>query len=257
MTTDLISAFLRNIRERTPVVGYWVVLDSPVSTERVAGLGYDYICLDGQHGLLGYSGILSGLMAIDARNVSVGLVRVESNDSTVIGRALDAGAVGVIVPLIDTAADAASAVAASQYQPRGTRSYGPMRSGLRISRVPAETNASTLVFAMIETAAGLENVDEICATPGLAGVYVGPSDLSLALGALYPGDPSIEVPFVAALARIRKAAERSGIAAGIHTTSGADAAKRLAEGFTFASIAADLNHLEEAAAQQLRASRSS
>ncbi|WP_019814076.1 HpcH/HpaI aldolase family protein [Saccharomonospora saliphila] len=250
------AAFASTLRAREKLVGYWTVLDAPVATERLARLGYDYIAVDGQHGLVGYSGILGAMMAVDAGGASVGLVRVEQNSGAVIGRALDAGAAGVIVPLIDTAADAAEAVSATRYPPRGRRSYGPMRAGLRIGPRPADSDASTVVLAMIETPEGLANVREICATDGLDGVYVGPSDLSLALGGAYPGDPSVADAFADALATVRTAAEEAGIAAGIHVPDGATAARRLAEGYTFASIASDLVHLEQVAADHLGQVRS-
>lgn len=245
--------FARKIRARERAVGYWCVLDAPVATERIGRLGYDYVALDAQHGLLGYSGLLSGLMAIDAGQTAVGLVRVDSNNATSIGRALDAGAAGIIVPLVDTAEDAAAAVAAAKYPPLGRRSYGPMRSALRVGPIPAEANASTLVFAMIETPEGLANVKEICATPGLDGIYVGPSDLSLAVGGAYPNDPAIQAEFDEALAVIADAAAAAGIAAGIHTAAGPIAAQRLQQGYTFVSIASDLTHLELAAKAHLDA----
>jgi 4-hydroxy-2-oxoheptanedioate aldolase len=248
--------FAARIRAHEPALGFWAVLDSPASTERIARLGYDYVCLDGQHGLLGYSGILSGLMAIDAGGRSVGLVRVEANDFTAIGRALDAGAAGVIVPLVDTARQAAAAVAASRYPPAGRRSYGPARSALRIGPTPADTNATVLVFAMIETAEGLANVEAICATPGLDGVYVGPSDLCLAVGGAFPGDRAVAGRFEEALQTVREAANAASVAVGIHTADGETAAKRLAEGYTFASVASDLVHLEQAAGAQLSSARS-
>ncbi|MGG5171787.1 aldolase/citrate lyase family protein [Pseudarthrobacter sp. J1738] len=119
MTSPLALEFARKIRAREQVVGYWVVLDAPAATERIARLGYDYVALDAQHGLLDYSGIVHGLMAIDARAAAVGMVRVEANNLTAIGKALDAGAVGVIVPLINTVEDAATAVAAPKYPPVG------------------------------------------------------------------------------------------------------------------------------------------
>jgi 4-hydroxy-2-oxoheptanedioate aldolase len=249
------SDFARRIRARERAVGYWCVLDAPVATERIARLGYDYVCLDGQHGLIGYSGLLAGLTAIDAGGKSVGLVRVEANDPTPIGRALDAGAGGVIVPLIDNADDAAAAVAAARYAPDGVRSYGPMRSMLRIGPAPAEANAATVVLVMIETAQGLANVEEICATPGLDGVYIGPSDLRLAIGGTHAADQAVAVEFEAALTRVREAAAATGIAAGIHTPDGTTAAKRLAEGFTFATVSCDLVHLEVAAAAHLSATK--
>jgi 4-hydroxy-2-oxoheptanedioate aldolase len=195
-------------------------------------------------------------MAIDAGGRSAGMVRVAANDLTGIGRALDAGAAGVIVPLVDTAQQAAAAVAATRYPPAGRRSYGPARAGLRIGPRPADANATVLVFAMIETAEGLANVEAICATPGLDGVYVGPSDLCLAVGGAFPGDPAVAGPFETAVETVCEAAKRADIAAGIHTPDGQTAAERLAEGYTFASIASDLNHLEKVAAAELSIVRS-
>jgi len=248
--------FADRLRARGRALGYWVALDSPVSTERIARLGYDYVTLDAQHGLLGYSGLLAGLMAIDAAGGgTVGLVRVAANDPTHIGKALDAGAGGVIVPLVDSAADAAAAVTAARYPPAGRRSYGPTRSGLRVGPVPADTDATVVVLAMIETPGGLANIEEICATPGLDGVYVGPSDLRLAVGGAHPGDPAVAEVFEAAVKTIRETAATAGIAAGFHTPDGDQPARRLAEGYTFATVSSDLAHLELAARAHLEAAR--
>ncbi|MER8001733.1 MULTISPECIES: HpcH/HpaI aldolase family protein [unclassified Streptomyces] len=250
------AAFAAALRRRERLVGYWSVLDSPVSTERIARLGYDYVALDAQHGLIEYSGLLASLTAIDTKgSTAVGLVRAEANDPAPIGRALDAGAAGVIVPLIDTAQDAADAVAAVRYPPHGVRSYGPMRAALRIGPDPAEAHAQTVVLAMIETAQGLANVTDICATPGLDGIYIGPSDLRIALGGASSTDPALDEPFERALDTIRRAAEQAGIAAGIHTADGATAARRLAQGFTFATVSSDLTHLEQIARHHLTDAR--
>lgn len=247
--------FAARIRGRERILGYWSVIDSPVSTEWLAHVGWDYIALDLQHGLIGYSGMLAGLTAIDAANGPAGLVRVEANNPTVIGRALDAGAAGVIVPLVDTAEDAAAAVSAATYPPAGIRSYGPMRSQLRVGPNPADANRDTVVLAMIETPQGLANVEEICAVPGLDGVYVGPSDLRLAVGGSSPSDTSVDERFEAALVRVQKAAAAAGITAGIHTPSGEMAATRLAQGYTLATVASDLTHLKAASADHLKAAR--
>ena len=251
------AEFTARARRREPVVGYWMTLDSPVLTERLARVGYDYLVLDAQHGELDGRAQLAGLLAVDSAAGPAGLVRVEGNHATPIGRALDVGAAGVIVPLINTAEDAASAVAAAHYPPHGIRSYGPLRSDLRIGPAPAEADETVLVLAMIETADGLANVEEIAATPGLDGVYVGPSDLSLGLGAAFPGDPAVSDAFVAALARIRAACDQHGIIAGIHTGSGQEAAERQAEGFTLTTVAHDVGHLVDAARQHLRVARRS
>lgn len=159
------SDFAARARRREPVVGYWVTLASPLLTERVAGVGFDYVVLDSQHGELDGRGQQAGLLAIDAADGAAGLVRVEANHPTPIGRALDLRAAGVIVPLINSGAEAAAAVAASRYPPLGVRSFGPIRSDLRVGTAPAEINAAVLVLAMIETADGLANVEAIAATP--------------------------------------------------------------------------------------------
>jgi 4-hydroxy-2-oxoheptanedioate aldolase len=242
--------FAGRLRARDPLLGYWSALDAPVATERIARLGYDYVCLDGQHGYFGYPGMLGALLAISSAG-GTGLVRVEANDITPIGRALDAGAGGVIVPLVDSPRDAAAAVASVRYPPDGNRSFAANRSGLR----PAEANARNVAIAMIETPGALSELDAICATPGLDGVYVGPSDLSLAVGGAFPMDPAVSDKFEAALEQVRTAAATAGIAAGIHTPNGATAKRRLAEGFTFASIASDLSHLEQAAKGHLEDAR--
>lgn len=254
------TRFADRLREGGPIVGYWSVLDAPVVLERLGRVGYDYVAIDAQHGLLGYSGILSGLMAIDAGaaaggTATVGLVRVRSKEAGGIGQALDAGALGVIVPLVNSAADAAEAVAAATYAPHGIRSYGPMRSQLRVGPTPAEADASIVVLAMIETAEGLAHVEEIAATPGLSGLYIGPSDLALALGARWPGDPDVGEQFDAALDSIRAAGRRHGLPVIIHTPDGNTARTRLDQGFTGVTIASDLVHIEVAARGHLDAAR--
>ncbi|TDE02211.1 HpcH/HpaI aldolase family protein [Jiangella asiatica] len=246
---------VERIRRRERSIGYWIALDNPVGTERIARLGYDYVGVDAQHGLLDYKGWLAALMAIEAGGRSAGLVRVPANDLTYIGQALDAGAHGVIVPLVDTADEAAGAVRACRYPPAGGRSYGPMRSGLRIGPAPAAANAHVLCVVMVETMTALDNVEAIAATPGLDGVYVGPSDLTLALGGASSTDAAVAGALDEAAARVAAAAEANGIAAGIHCPDGATAHRRLGQGFTFATVSSDLLHLERAAAAHLGAAQ--
>jgi 4-hydroxy-2-oxoheptanedioate aldolase len=248
--------FARRIRGRQQAVGYWVVLDDPIATERLARLGYDYIAIDAQHGLLGYEGIRNGILAVDAGNRSAAVVRVEQNDPFAIGRVLDAGATGVIVPLVDDAKDAERAVVATRYPPRGRRSYGPMRAQLRVGPTPAEADECVVCLAMIETPEGLKNVEEICAVDGIDGVYVGPSDLRLAVGGRTSTDPAVDEEFEDAVRHISEVTRAAGVAAGIHTPDGATAARRLAEGYTFATVASDLAHLQQAATSHLEAARS-
>ncbi|WP_433801177.1 HpcH/HpaI aldolase family protein [Actinomycetospora sp. CA-084318] len=242
------------LRSGARTIGYWVLSDNPQAVERIAGVGYDYVCFDAQHGLLDYRALLNGLTALDARGCP-GLVRVQDNQQFWIGQALDAGAAGVIIPMVNSADDARAAVAACRYPPTGRRSMGPVRAELRFPTRPAEADARVLCLPMIETAEGLAAVEEIAAVPGVDGLYIGPSDLRLGLGGAAPDDPAYDEVFDRALERVRAACAAAGIVAGIHTPSGAVAARRFAEGFTWCSVASDLTHLEEAARGHLGEAR--
>jgi 4-hydroxy-2-oxoheptanedioate aldolase len=243
------------LRRREPLVGYWVSSDNPPATERIARAGYDYVCLDVQHGLIDFTGCVRGLTAIDAAG-GAGVVRVPSNDAAWIGRALDAGARGIIVPLVSSAAEAATAARACRYPPAGVRSYGPARSALRIGPAPREADEAVACIVMIETRNGLDSVDAICAVPGVDAVYVGPADLALALGVARPEDGPALPDFQLALDQVCTAAAKAGVAAGLHCFDGASAATALGSGFTFVSVASDLRHLEAIAQRELAAARS-
>ncbi|MEU1995569.1 aldolase/citrate lyase family protein [Nocardia gamkensis] len=240
------TGFADRLRSGRQVIGYWVVCDNPVATERIAMAGYDYVCLDAQHGLIEYRGLLAAITAIDAAGTgTAALVRVQANDQFWIAQALDAGARGVIVPMVETAAEAEAAVAACRFPPVGHRSNGALRAGLRIGPSPARANAEIACVVMIESASGLENAAAIASVPGVDAIYIGPSDLRLALGGATPTDPAVDAEFDAALLTVRKAAEAAEKAVGIHCPDGATAARRLAEGFNYVSIANDLVHLEQ------------
>ncbi|WP_329295860.1 HpcH/HpaI aldolase family protein [Streptomyces sp. NBC_01455] len=248
------ETFVRRLRGRERLIGYWIALDNPAGTERIARLGYDYVGVDGQHGVMSQPGWQSAMLAVDAGQRSAGVIRVPSMDPIAIGTALDTGARGVIVPMVNSAEEAAVAVRATLHWPSGTRSLsGPVRAELRLGAVPAEIDDEVVCIVMIETAAALDELDAICATPGLAAVYVGPADLSVALGAGFFGDPAVQPVLEDTLQTITAAAKRAGIACGIHCLDGASAAARLAEGFTFATVSSDITHLQQIAADHLSA----
>lgn len=252
------EVFARRLRGRERLVGYWISCDNPVATERIARLGYDYIVLDGQHGVVSQPGWIAAMLAVDAGQLSAGLIRVPSVDPVAIGTALDTGARGVIVPMVDSPEDAAVAVRATRHWPAGTRSLsGPVRAEFRLGTVPSEIDEAVACIAMIETAGAMASLDAICATPGLDAVYVGPADLSVALGGRYFGDPAVRPALNDALAQIADAAKRAGIACGIHCLDGQSAARWLSDGFTFAVVAADILHLAQAASTHLAAANGS
>lgn len=234
--------------------GLWAAIPDSFSAEILAGAGVDYVCVDQQHGVVDYSSMVPMLQAIGAVGVAP-ITRTLSNDPFSIMKALDAGALGVIVPLVNDAAEAAHAVAACRFPPHGIRSYGPIRaSGVVGSKDPEDLAGEVLCIVMVETQEGLERVDEIAATPGVDGIYIGPSDLALSLG-LPPSTEITADAHVEAVRRIKDACKEHGIAAGIHATSGEWAKKHVEAGFDMVTVAADASLLGEAAGREVRAAR--
>jgi 4-hydroxy-2-oxoheptanedioate aldolase len=214
----------------------------------------DYVCVDQQHGIIDYDSMVPMFQAIRAEGATP-ITRVLSNDPFLIMKALDAGAWGVIVPLVNDAEDAARAVSACRYPPQGMRSYGPVRAaGVIGSRDPGVLGGEVLCLVMVETREALERVEEITSTPGVDGIYIGPSDLALSLG-LPPTLDVTEDAHVEAVDRIREACHRNGIAAGIHAASGEWARKHAEAGFDIVTVATDAALLRAAASRELTVAR--
>ena len=234
--------------------GLWSVVPGSFGAEILAGTGVDYVCVDQQHGIIGYDAMVPMLQAVDAGGAAP-ITRVLSGDPYGIMKSLDAGALGVIVPLVNSAEDAQSAVAACRYPPRGVRSFGPSRAaGVIGSGNPEVLEREALCLVMVETREALEQVDEIAATPGLDGIYVGPSDLALSLG-LFPTLDIGEGEHAEAIERVRDACARNGIAAGIHSPSGGWARRHAEAGFDMVTVATDASLLKGAALSELASAR--
>ena len=173
------------------------------------------------------------------------------NDPAIIMKALDVGAYGIIVPLVNTAAEAAAAVAACRYPPVGIRSSGPIRAvHYGGADYQAEANGEIVVLAMIETKEGLQNLDAICATPGLDAVYIGPADLSYALG-LPPRGDNPDPKHMATCDKIRETAHRHGIKACMHCASAAFAGGAIKRGFDLIMLTSDMASMVAGARRQL------
>lgn len=228
----------------------WLGLGDGLSAEVIARRGYDSVTFDLQHGAASLADLPRLLQAVSG-SAAVPLVRVPSNDPAQIMRALDLGAMGVVVPMVESAAEAAAAVAAALYPPAGRRSYGPLRAGLVHGADQHErANDQLALFAMVETAPGLEQLDAIAATPGLTGLYVGPADLSYAVGAA-PRIDSTDPRQMAAVERILQACRAHGKVAGIHTGSVEFARRAVERGFRFVTITIDYVTLGQAAGSRL------
>ncbi len=235
-------------------IGAWLSLANTHSAEMLANAGFDWLCIDMQHGLVDYRDLTYMLPAISTTDTTP-LARVSGNDPKEIMKALDAGVMGVIVPLVNNRAEAAAAIAACKYPPEGLRSFGPIRAALYGGRgYAAEANGEIACIVMIETKEGIANLEEIVSTPGLGGVYVGPSDLALALG-LPPRGDTEEPVHLDTVNKILAACKRHNVPAGIHTGGVEWTRRRLEAGFDFVTLGSDAGFMMQAAAAGLAEAR--
>ncbi len=225
-------------REGKATVGAWLSIPSTYTAEMMAHQGFDWLCVDMQHGMIDYSDAVHMFTAICTTN-TVPFVRVPWNDPASIMKVLDAGAYGVVVPLINTRADAEQAVAACRYPPDGIRSNGANRAILYAGGdYVANANREIACIPMIETRQAIDNLDDILSVPGVDAIYIGPSDLSFALG--LPPRMDSDVPLhVETIARILAACKTHSVVAGIHTGGAAFSAKKVQEGFQMVTLTTD------------------
>ncbi len=203
-------------RSDRPMYGGWAQLPSPMSAEILGHTGFDWVCIDAQHGPMGTDSLLAMLQVLTLTGTPA-FVRVPWTDPGLIMKVLDAGAVGVIVPMVSTPQQAAEAAAACRYPPRGIRSMGPSRvQYLNPGYDAAMGDRIALCVPMIETLEGVERVDEIAAVPGVDGLFIGPGDLSLAEG--YPPSLWTDTPdHVARIMRVLDACRRHDVVPGIYS----------------------------------------
>jgi 4-hydroxy-2-oxoheptanedioate aldolase len=242
-----------------PAFGMWAGIPSSLTAELAAAAGYDYVCVDLQHGGSDEATMISMFQAAQGAGAAP-MARLAWNEPWLIMRALDLGAVGVILPLIDNAAEAARAVGACRYPPHGRRSYGPIRAEMVVGSASLDDlGAEALCFAMIETREGLDNLDEIAATPGLDGLYIGPSDLSIALGlpprgvAVDPGED--RKPLAEAIDRVREACAANGLIPGMHCAGGAAAERYARDGFRLITVGVDTSLFKSMISRELSAAQ--
>lgn len=235
----------------------WLASANTFSAEIMAAQPYDSITIDMQHGLIGYSDVVPMLQAMHASRV-VPLVRVPWLEAGAIMKALDAGAFGIICPMINNRRQAERLVSYVRYPPDGTRSFGPTRALLSAGADYAQqANDEILCLAMIETAEAMENLEEIVSTPGIDGVYIGPSDLALGIGngRLAPHFDREEEEMVAAIKEILAAAHDAGIRAALHCGTPEYAAQAVGWGFDMVTVSSDVRLLSAAAFDSVNRTR--
>ena len=252
MHSTLNARFVERLKQREPLLGTILSLPSPEVAELMAAAGFDWLFVDLEHGLLEFS---SAQRLLQAAAGCPCLVRVPSGSAIDVARALDIGAAGIIVPHVDTAAQAAAAVRAAKYPPEGTRSIGAARAqgyGLRTTEAVKAGNAGTAVVAQVEHVDGVRAIGEIVAVPGVDAVFIGPFDLSASLGkpgAIDAGDVQDAVATVLAACR------RAGKPCGIFLVHAAAARQAFDAGHSFVCLATDTLILGNAASELVRRAR--
>ena len=233
-------------REDKPALNGWLAVPSILSAEAMVRAGWDCMTVDMQHGTSDYDGLISMLPIIEAAGLT-SLVRVPWNEPSSIMRALDAGVMGVICPMIETVEDAKRFVSACLYPPLGNRSFGPIRARLAYGDgYAAAANEEVVPIAMIETRAAVDDVEAIAKVEGLAALYIGPSDLASALGHK-PGFDRREPELMEVIERIRDVAIDNGLAPCIHCGSPDYAAEMVGKGFRLATVGSDARFIEAGA----------
>jgi 4-hydroxy-2-oxoheptanedioate aldolase len=235
-------------------VNGWLAIPNSFSAETMAHQGWDSLTIDLQHGVVDYPAMLTMLQAIST-TPTVPVVRVPWLEPGILMKTLDAGAYGVICPMVNTREEAQKLVAWTSYAPRGTRSFGPVRAFLYGGPdYPEHANDTIVRFAMIETAQALDNLDAILSVEGLDAVYIGPSDLSLSLGCR-PVFDDLDPKAAEAVDHIVARAKAHGVVAGIHNGTPAAALARIAKGFQFVTVSSDARLMAAGAQQTLGAMR--
>jgi 4-hydroxy-2-oxoheptanedioate aldolase len=228
------------------VINGWLSMPSSFVAEVLAHSGFDSLTLDMQHGLMHYDGGLSMIQAINT-TPTVALARVPWNEPGIIMKLLDAGCMGLICPMVNNRAETEAFVGACRYPPLGYRSYGPTRASLVMGSDYAEqANQNVITFAMVETRAAVDNLEDILSTPGLDAIYVGPSDLNQSYGNK-PRLDSQEPDFLKLLAHLVARCKAHRIVAGLHTGSTDYAHQMIQMGFQFVTISSDARILSAAA----------
>jgi 4-hydroxy-2-oxoheptanedioate aldolase len=249
------NALQERLRAGQHCVNAWLTLPSPFVAETMAQSGWDSLTIDLQHGLQDYATAVALIQAVQRYPV-VPLVRIPGNEPGVIGKVLDAGAWGVICPMINTVEEARAFAQACHYPPLGSRSYGPIRARSYGGKQPYHeiANDQVLVLAQIETRQAVEHAADILEVPGISGIYIGPNDLGLSLG-LPPTLDREEPEILAIYSRLLAETRRRGRVAGIHNASPAYAARMIAMGFQLVTVASDLGLLAGAARQTVESMR--
>ena len=231
----------RKMMAGQPAYGYTLGLGSVAAAEQISRLGPDFVFIDTQHGSFGQEQVSLALMAIEAGG-SIPMARVARNDYTLIGRLLDEGALGIIVPMVDTAEQAKAAADATHLPPAGTRSWGIGGAGRYGGEYFDRINDELFVAVQLESIQAVDNAEAIMATPGIDGCWIGPADLALSLG-IHPRDAAKDDRHARAIERVVEACHNTGKIPGFAAFTPEDALMRMKQGFRFLTAGTDASFM--------------
>jgi 4-hydroxy-2-oxoheptanedioate aldolase len=243
------------LKRGEPSLGTWLTLADPTAAQMMARVGFDWLTVEMEHTSVSLS-VAAQSFAVIAAGGTVPLVRVPWNTGENIKRVLDCGAWGIVVPMVNSRAEAEAAIAAARYAPLGMRSVGGQVHAMSFDTDPAtyyqRANDEILIVLMAEHVKAIEAIDEILSVPGFDAVFIGPNDLSKSMG-MAPVFESDEPKFVQALDRVLKTARKYGVAPGIHVADAAAALRRQKEGFQFIAITSEAGMMLSKANEMVRA----
>jgi 4-hydroxy-2-oxoheptanedioate aldolase len=245
----------RRLAAGEPSIGTWLALPSPEAAEFVAELPLDWLVVDAEHNPIDITTLSRMFMAMRASGVAP-MVRIPWNSEENVKRVLDAGAWGIVFPMVNTREEAELAVRAARYYPAGNRSVGGGRHGISFGTTGKEyyqnANDEVLVVVQLEHIDGVRNADEILSVPGVDACFIGPNDLAASMGLGLGVSLETDIPEVVdAIRQIREACVRNGVAPGIHTSGAAAVNRRIGEGFQFCAMASELRYLVGGLAEDL------
>lgn len=237
----------RRLEAGEPSIGTWLSLPSPEAAEYLSELSLDWLVVDTEHNAVDIT-ILARMFASMRSSGIAPMVRIPWNSAENVKRVLDAGAWGIVFPMVNSREEAELAVEASRYHPAGNRSVGGGRHALSFETTGAEyyrnANEQVLVVVQIEHIKGVENADDILSVPGVDACFIGPNDLAASMGLGLGVSLESDIPEVVdAIKTIRETAVKHGVAPGIHTTGAAAVQRRINEGFQFCAMASELRYM--------------
>jgi 2-keto-3-deoxy-L-rhamnonate aldolase RhmA len=239
----------RRLKEGEQLYGTWITVESPIMTEMMSSLGFDYFVIDTEHAPLKMLMVQTLMQAMRPNTKTIPIVRVWWNSLVAIKRALDIGASGILVPWVNSKEEAELAVKATRYAPNGLRGCGPRRAGLFDPDYLKTADEEILVVVQIETKQAVKNIEDICNVEGVDATYIGPADLSASLGHLgNMSHPDVQK----AIDIVFDASKAAGIGTGIHQASGSTIPERMKKGYNLVTIGNDLIYAKKGVLMQFK-----